>query len=53
MLAIINKNSKFGLLNKIITANSDILKIIDEFKKNKKAKFISECDNEIIYKLKD
>ena len=53
MKAIIYNNTKFGLLNGIITANSDIIIIVNEYLLNKKAKLILKTDDTLIYRLKD
>ena len=51
MKAIINRNSNFGTLNKVITKNSEIIKLINEGLKNGTAKKIIDTDDTLMYEL--
>jgi len=53
MKAIIYTNTKFGLLNGIITGNDDIKNIVNEYLLKGKAKLILKTDDTLIYRLKD
>lgn len=53
MKAIINNGQKFGTLNRVITLNSEIKKIVfSKLKENKATKLI-DTDETLMYEIKE
>ena len=51
ILAVVNRGSKYGLLDGVITDNKDILTLIILHIKNGTAKKIVDNDNTLMYQL--
>ena len=53
MRAIINRGMKWGTLNGVIMFNTDIMKKVNEYLKQGKAKLLLDSEDTLMYLLQD